>query len=124
MTVGAVAMTAGHLIPAKDPVVGRSANMEVIDRWAVAFNENLAACRYLGSAVFAVGVVFTAVRFWISVISAVDYSGDDYGGGDGEAAKKLGGKRPAQTVRIPITGSVQNVQPDPRAIDLRFGDSS
>lgn len=160
MTVGAVAMAAGHLIPARDPVVGRSANMEVIDRWAVAFNENLASCRYIGSMVFAVGVVFTVVRFWVSVIS------DGGGGGDGDdddveaeklaaadgydyrdlddrrrwrrwqrrARKNDGGKQPrpaveaaaaaAETVRIPITGSVENVQPDPRAISLQIDDSS
>jgi len=118
--MGAAVMTAGHLIPAKDPVVDRSAGMEVIDRWAVAFNEHLAVCRYVGSMVFAVGVVFSVVQFWISVIRD---------GGDGTAEKKPelaadGDCKPwhrSQSVRIPITGTVENVQPDPRAINLQFG---
>lgn len=135
MTVGAVAMAVGHMVPTKDPMVNRSANIVVIDRWAVAFNENLASCRFVGSMLFAVGVVFTVVRFWMSVIRS-----GDRGSGDQAMleAKKLAideerpsvkqcqqqRRRTAQTsVRIPITGSVENVQPDPRAINLQFGDT-
>lgn len=126
--MGAAAMAAGHLIPAKDTVVDRSANMEVIDRWAVAFNEHLALCRYVGSMVFAVGMVFSVVRFWISVIR--DDGRTDADEQATAAEKKLsaidGGDRSGQqqrahTVRIPITGSVENVQPDPRTIRLQLG---
>lgn len=125
MAVGAIAMAAGHLIPARDPVVGRSVHMEVIDRRAVSFNDHLASCRYAGSVVFAVGFVFTVVRFWASVIRGGN-------GGDRVADKlRAGEERPsptkvqrAQTVRIPITGSLENVQPDPTAIKLQFADSS
>lgn len=146
MTAGAVAMAVGHLIPARDPVVDRSANMEVIDRWAVAYNENLASCRYVGSVVFAVGVVFTVVRFWVSVIGGggddearkLDYDGDGYRGFEEERRRRSaaqrrqagkdgggGGGKPAETtVRIPVTGSVENVQPDPRAISLQMPDGS
>lgn len=131
MTMGAVAMAVGHLVPAKEPMVNRSANVMMIDRWAVAFNENLASCRFVGSMLFAVGVVFTVVRFWMSVIRS---------GSGGEAMfkkKKLDvdeerpsveqcqQRRTAQpSVRIPITESVENVQPDPRAINLKFCDTS
>eukprot|EP00102_Acyrthosiphon_pisum_P015134 XP_008185555.1 PREDICTED: neurensin-1 isoform X2 [Acyrthosiphon pisum] len=131
MAVGAMAMAAGHLIPAKDPVVGRSVHMEVIDRRAVSFNDHLASCRYVGSVVFAVGFVFTVVRFWASVIRGgrgVSGNGEDH-----QVAEKLrpGEERPSptkvqrvQTVRIPITGTLENVQPDPTAIKLQFADSS
>ncbi|XP_060868187.1 neurensin-1-like [Metopolophium dirhodum] len=131
MAVGAIALAAGHLIPAKDPVVGRSVHMEVIDRRAVSFNDHLASCRYVGSVVFAVGFVFTVVRFWASVIRGgrgISGNGEDH-----RVAEKLraGEERPsptkgqrAQTVRIPITGTLENVQPDPTAIKLQFADSS
>uniref|UniRef100_A0A2S2N6P2 Neurensin-1 n=1 Tax=Schizaphis graminum TaxID=13262 RepID=A0A2S2N6P2_SCHGA len=130
MAVGAIAMAAGHLIPAKDPVVGRSSHMEVIDRRAVSFNDHLALCRYIGSVVFAVGVVFTVVRFWASVIRNGG-SGVIVVGGNGKdpAVKQLqtGQERPSpikgQTVRIPITGTLENIQPDPLAIKLQFADS-
>lgn len=127
MTVGAVAMAAGHLIPAKDPVVGRSVHMEVIDRRAVSFNDHLASCRYIGSVVFAIGFVFTVVRFWASMIRGGGVSGSD----EKRVAKKLqrvGKGRPSptkvQTVRIPITGTLENVQPDPTTIKLQFTDNS
>lgn len=131
MVVGAIAMAAGHLIPAKDPVVGRSVHMEVIDRRAISFNDHLASCRYVGSVVFAVGFVFTVVRFWASVIRGGRGASGD--GEDRRVAEKLraGEERPspakgrrAQTVRIPITGTLENVQPDPMAIKLQFADSS
>lgn len=127
-------MAVGHLVPAKESMVDRSANLVVIDRWAVAFNEHLASCRFVGSMLFAVGVVFTVVRFWMSVIRT--------GGGNGDQAlfeaKKLAvdeerpsvemcqQRRVVQTnsVRIPITGSVENVQPDPQAISLQFNNTS
>lgn len=127
MIMGAVAMAAGHLIPAKNPVVLSDANTEAIDPWAIAFNDHLASCRYIGSMVLSVGVVFTVVQFWISVIR-----GDDQA--TVAAIKKLAAddrRRPSvrpdqqpQTVRIPITGSVETVQPDPRAIDMHFGNKS
>lgn len=124
MVAGAIAMAAGHLIPARDPVVRRSAHMEVIDRRAVSFNDHLASCRYVGSVVFAVGVVFTVVRFWASVIRT--RPGDN---GEDRVAEKLrsseqrsSSPNKAQTVRIPITGTLENVQPDPLAIKLRFAD--
>ncbi|XP_025209147.1 uncharacterized protein LOC112604368 isoform X2 [Melanaphis sacchari] len=127
MAVGATAMAVGHLLPAKDPVVDRSTHMEVIDRRAVSFNDHLASCRYIGSMVFAVGFVFTVVRFWTSVIRN---GGRKIGGnGDMRAAKKLrvGKERSSptrtQTVRIPISGRLESVQPDPLAIKLQFADS-
>lgn len=127
MAVGAVAMAAGHLIPAKDPVVGRSVHMEVIDRRSVSFNDHLASCRYIGSVVFAVGFVFTVVRFWASVIRGGGVRGSE----EKRVAKKLqrvGKERPSptnvQTVRIPITGTLENVQPEPTAIKLQFADNS
>lgn len=146
--VGLMAMAAGHLIPAKDPFVGRSANVEVIDQVAVEFNELLASCRYVGSAMFAAGVVFTVVRFWMSVIRGdraanekLEAVEDDrkLAAAVGEHLKRTYADRrrssmhqplplptPHQhtTVRIPVTGSVENVQPDPRAIHLRFDRSS
>lgn len=130
MALGAIAMAAGHLIPAKDPVVGRSVHMEVIDRRAVSYNDHLASCRYIGSVVFAVGFVFTVIRFWASVIRS---GGGISGNSEEQVAKKLlaGEERPsptrvqrAQTVRIPITGTLENVQPDLKAIKLQFVDSS
>lgn len=131
VTIGAVIMAAGHLIPAKDPVVvGRSADAEVVDRWAVDYNEYLLLCRYVGSAVLAVGVVFTVVRFWVSVIRS-------QGAGDRlllAPHKKLAaeeyGRRIVnvqnglRTVRIPVTGSVETVQPEPGAIRVQFSDIS
>ncbi|XP_025419732.1 neurensin-1-like isoform X2 [Sipha flava] len=138
ITLGAVAMAVGHLVPAKDPMINRSANVMMIDRRAVTFNENLALCRFVGSMLFAVGVVFTVVRFWMSVIRSGRGIGDGGSGGQAMFKKKkldvdeerpsveqCQQRRPAQTsVRIPVTGSVENVQPDPRAINLKFGDTS
>ncbi|XP_022175066.1 neurensin-1-like [Myzus persicae] len=129
MALGAIAMAAGHLIPAKDPVVGRSVHMEVIDRRAVSFNDHLASCRYIGSVVFAVGFVFTVVRFWASMIrggSGVSGNGEDR---VAEKLRRADEERPSpmskvQTVRIPITGTLENVQPDPAAIKLQFADNS
>ncbi|VVC24511.1 Hypothetical protein CINCED_3A007659 [Cinara cedri] len=138
VAIGAAMMAVGHLIPAKKTVVGQSADAEVVDRWAVSFNENLALCRCVGSAVFAVGVVFTVVRFWISVIRS---HGDDdelplvtekkladAAADDGRKSSRLPLsielQRELHTVRIPITGSVENVQPEPGAIRLQFGDIS
>lgn len=134
MIMGAVTMMIGHLMPIKDPVVGRSTNMEVIDRWAVTYNENLASCRYVGSVVLAIGVVFTVVRFWISVIRG---NSDDEDDERCAAEKKLGDRRlslvnhrynqqqqVAPSVRISISGSVENVQPDPRTINMQISDNS
>lgn len=156
--LGLAVMAAGHWIPAKDPFVGRSANVEVIDGGAVEFNELLASCRYAGSAVFAAGVVFSVVRFWVSVIRGDRAVAEKLAAAEATAASGGGGGKRAEamaatvadrlrhaerrrsslyqspppppspyqhtTVRIPVTGSVENVQPDPRTIHLRFDRAS
>lgn len=126
VTIGAAIMAAGHLIPAEDPVVGLSADAVVVDRRAVEFNENLVLCRYVGSAVLAAGVVFTVVRFWISVIRSHG-AGDPGKPGaeeDGPSPPTVDVREEARTVRIPVTGSLENVQPEPGAIRVQFGDIS
>lgn len=141
MTIGAGMMAVGHLIPARETIVGQLTDAKV--RWAVGFNENLVLCRYVGSAVFAVGVVFTVLRFWISVIRShinddelplvtektLDITTDDNDKRTSppplpQAIKLQKDQRELHTVRIPITGSVENVQPEAGAIRLGFGDIS
>lgn len=125
MVTGAIAMAAGHLIPARDPVVRRSAHMEVIDRRAVSFNDHLASCRYVGSMVFAIGLVFTVIRFWASVIrTQPDDNGKDRTADKLRSSEQRSSppNKAQTTVRIPITGTLENVQPDPLAIKLRFAD--
>lgn len=134
VTIGAAMMAVGHLIPARVAVVDRTTDAEVVDRLAVTFNENLVLCRYAGSAAFAVGVVFTVVRFWVSVIRS--HGGDDelllatekklaadaVSDGSSPQPPPRPSAREMRTVRIPITGSVENVQPEPGTIRLQFGD--
>ncbi|XP_050421222.1 neurensin-1-like isoform X2 [Adelges cooleyi] len=124
MSVGAVTLAAGHLIPAKDPIVGRSANLEVVDRWAVTYNQNLVACRYAGAVVFGIGVVFTVIRLWVSLIRSSNQehwiAEQKLGVKNDGVAKQNKQQQQPQTVRIPITGLVQGVQP--KANVAAFGD--
>ncbi|XP_050543764.1 neurensin-1-like [Daktulosphaira vitifoliae] len=116
ISIGALTLAAGHLIPAKDPIVDRTANMEVVDRYAINYNQNLVTCRYVGAIVFSIGVVFSVIRLWVSLIRNIseDDRFEEEKMGKDELGKQF--KSRPQTSRIPISGSVECVQPNVNSI--------
>nr|CAD7257387.1 unnamed protein product [Timema shepardi] len=45
LLVGIIALLVGYLTPQRDMVVGYQDNLEILDRWAIAFNRRLELCR-------------------------------------------------------------------------------
>ncbi|KAJ8876427.1 hypothetical protein PR048_020872 [Dryococelus australis] len=68
LLVGMIALLVGYLTPPRDMVVGYHDNLEILDRWAIAFNHRLELCRLAGLAVFCCGGVLLLVTLLLASV--------------------------------------------------------
>uniref|UniRef100_A0A1B6CUW5 Neurensin-1 n=1 Tax=Clastoptera arizonana TaxID=38151 RepID=A0A1B6CUW5_9HEMI len=99
--LGLIALLVGHLTPVRNTIVGHQNNLEILDRWAIAFNRRLELCKLGGLTAFCVGGLVVMVTLLVSSYQP-------------EATYVIGSSDAFTTSgehRIPITGSVRSVQP-------------
>lgn len=69
LLIGVIALLVGHLTPPRQTVVAFEDDLEVLDRWAIAFNHRLELCRLAGLAVFCCGGVVLLTTLLLSTIT-------------------------------------------------------
>lgn len=112
--LGVIALLVGHLTPARNTIVGHQENLEILDRWAIAFNRRLELCRLAGLVVFCCGGVVVMITL---LISSYQQETTYYVMGATVVPEMfvgnplIGRQQRLGAGRIPVTGSIRNVQP-------------
>lgn len=117
LLLGLIALLVGYLTPPRQTIVGRKDNLEILDRWAIAFNHRLEICRFVGLCVFCCGAVIVMLTL---LVSSYQQETTYYVMGATVVPEMFVGNplvghqqrwNNAPTSRIPITGTVRNIQP-------------
>ncbi|CAG2054423.1 unnamed protein product [Timema podura] len=118
LLVGIIALLVGYLTPQRDMVVGYQDNLEILDRWAIAFNRRLELCRLAGLAVFCCGGLVLMVTLILSTFFHTNNNGccdDTYTYATATVIEPfIVSETPESSVpgnKIPITEQIKTVQP-------------
>ncbi|XP_063244131.1 uncharacterized protein LOC134543156 [Bacillus rossius redtenbacheri] len=114
LLVGVIALLVGYLTPPRDMVVGYQDNLEILDRWAIAFNHRLELCRLAGLTVFCCGGLVLLVTLALSSMLAGRRHGAEWRPTVGLTPPSepfVVGESGLAAGNIPVTEQIKSVQP-------------
>ncbi|XP_067009201.2 nucleolar protein dao-5 [Anabrus simplex] len=115
MLIGLIALMVGYFTPQRKMVVAYHDELEILDRWAIAFNHRLDMCRLVGLAVFCFGGVIVLITLLVSTFlhNNCQTCCDPNYPSISMIEPFIGDKVPPMPAgyKIPITEKIKSVQP-------------